>query len=336
VVELLCGGWAARRVSQEAACVVGDSTSESARGTVFMPRFEKWLTGVAVDAPVDRVADKALAMRLKAVGHFFEAAVHGSDEAEGIHQLRIWTRRTSAALRLFAVALPEEQRKWLKKKLRKIRRTAGVVRDCDVQLEYLEADSSQPPKAIVKQLKRQRRVARKDLKTLRKRLDRRLEKNSTDLVERVKWPKRHSSRAAPPFGRWYRQEIVPLGDELLKLSAEDLSDDRRLHAFRIAGKRLRYALELAGPALAPLQHRQLYEDLSALQDRLGEVCDHLAAVDRLREWLEQAKRPKQRVGLEELLEHEQRTLTTCHRRFLRWWSAARQQRLAMRWAAAFA
>jgi len=129
---------------------------------------------------------------------------------------------------------------------------------------------------------------------------------------------------------------VPPGDELLKLSARDLSEDRRLHEFRIAGKRLRYALELAGPALAARAHQQLYDELSTLQDRLGEVCDHLAAVDRIREWIAAADKQQRRQSLEDLLGHEQRTLATSQRRFLRWWSAARRSRLAKRWAAAFA
>src|SRR4029453_17422832 len=103
-----------------------------------MPRFNKWLTRVKPEAPVDRVAKQALAARLRAVEHYLSEAVAGKGEAEAIHQLRIWTRRSAAALRLFATAVPEELRKWMKKKLRQIRRTAGEVRDCDVHLERLQ------------------------------------------------------------------------------------------------------------------------------------------------------------------------------------------------------
>ena len=302
-----------------------------------MPRFNKWLTGVKIETPVDRVAKKALTARLRAVRHYLSEAVAGRDEAEAIHQLRIWTRRSGAALRLFATAVPEELRQWMKKKLRKIRRTAGEVRDCDVHLDRLQSAGEGPPKVVVNTIEKQRRAASGNLQALRRRLRKhhRFEKQAAELVDGIAWPKRHSSRQAPPFGYWYRQEIAPLGDRLLELARQDLSEVAQLHEFRIAGKRLRYALELAGPALAARPHEQLYEELSTLQDRLGEVCDHLAAVDRIREWLADAKKPRQSRSLQELLVAEEHTLATSRRRFHRWWTDARRSRLAQFWAAAF-
>ena len=67
-----------------------------------MARLEKWLTEVGPDAPVARAARAALAMRLKAVEHFVKQAVQvtgkADDDAEAVHQLRIWTRRAASAL----------------------------------------------------------------------------------------------------------------------------------------------------------------------------------------------------------------------------------------------
>src|SRR5438034_937550 len=107
-----------------------------------MPRFEKWLVGVSADSRTDEAAREAIRTRLDAVRHFLDEAVAGRDEAEGVHQLRIWTRRASAALRLFKPALPNGRRQWLKKHLRRVRRAAGDVRDCDVHLERLEQQES--------------------------------------------------------------------------------------------------------------------------------------------------------------------------------------------------
>ena len=81
-----------------------------------MPRFEKWLTTATAEAPADSVARAALAERLIAVRHFLDHALSGSDEAEGIHQLRVWTRRASAALKLFEPALPNLQRNYTRLK----------------------------------------------------------------------------------------------------------------------------------------------------------------------------------------------------------------------------
>ena len=108
-----------------------------------MARWEKWLTDVGPDAPVARAARMALAMRFKAVEHFLKKAgqVSGKadEDAEAVHQLRIWTRRAAAALRLFADVLPSKKAKWLKRKLKEIRHTAGVARDCDVLTNRLES-----------------------------------------------------------------------------------------------------------------------------------------------------------------------------------------------------
>jgi CHAD domain-containing protein len=226
----------------------------------------------------------------------------------------------------------------MQKTLRKLRRLAGDVRDCDVYLDRLETAGARPPKSILKGLRQERRAAGKQLKARRRQLQRkdRFDKQVEELLAGIAWPKRHSSREAPPFGFWCRHQIAPLGERLLALAALNLTPDRRLHEFRLAAKRLRYALELAGPAISPRPQQSLYEELSVLQDRLGEVCDHLAAASRLRGWLEESKRAVDERKLSELLTEEERSLTTCRRQFLRWWSPARCARLKQKWEAALA
>jgi CHAD domain-containing protein len=127
---------------------------------------------------------------------------------------------------------------------------------------------------------------------------------------------------------------VPLGERFFELAGADLSDDSHLHAFRIATKRLRYALELAGPSIPPRQQRRIYESLSTLQDRLGEVRDHANAVVRLRDWVAAARKSPERRKLEKWLEHEEKSLSACRRGLRRWWSKKRQDELAQLWNAA--
>src|SRR6476646_9779482 len=97
-----------------------------------MPRYEKWLTGASPETPTDRVARRALRMRLRAVAHYLDKSVGGDDEAEHVHQIRVWSRRASAALRLFSPAVPKGAKNRVKKTLRRLRRRAGAIRDCDV------------------------------------------------------------------------------------------------------------------------------------------------------------------------------------------------------------
>jgi len=297
-----------------------------------MPRFEKWLTSATPDAPADSVARIALAERLVAVRHFLDHALSGADEAEEVHQLRVWTRRASAALKLFQPALPPSRARRMKKWLRKLRRAAGDIRDCDIHLERLKHEEAAIPKRVVRELTRERRQARRKLKRLRRRLqsDSRLEKLIERLLEKIGWPKRHSSRDAPTFSAFCRQQLQPLADEFFKLADSNLRDTKTLHAVRIAGKRLRYALELAPAALPPLAHQQLSAALNEVQDRLGEVCDQLAAIDHLQECLERISKKKHRRCLEKLLQSEQRRNTRLLAKLLRGWPE-RHRELRRQW-----
>jgi CHAD domain-containing protein len=301
-----------------------------------MPRFNKWLIGMPAGATVDQVTLRALSVRLRAVAHFLDAAVSGQDEAEGVHQLRIWTRRAGAALRLFRSALPDARRRRMKKLLRKLRKRGGAIRDADVHLERLQAEANSGPKRVIKLLKDERRTARRKLRKLRGRLrkDDRFSVQVEQLLEHIAWPKRHSSRRAPPFAPWCRHELAPLAAHYFELAEGNLEHDDALHALRIAGKRLRYALELSVAALKPWPARRLDEELSAVQDRLGEICDSLAAAAHLRAWIADAKKSEQAQKLRAILAREQERQSIARKALLRWWTSARRARLQRLWKSA--
>jgi CHAD domain-containing protein len=303
-----------------------------------MPRFNKWLNDIEPDDPVHRVARQAIRLRLAAVVHYLKAAGKKSRREDSIHQLRIWTRRTAAALRLFEPLVPPSAGKKMKKRLRKIRAAAGAERDCDVLLERLQAGEARPPRAILRGLKKRRREARAKFAALRKKKLRhgKLARQSDKLTGALAVGKRHSTSALPPFPAWCRAQLAPLGEQFFEWAASPLSSDAKLHELRIAGKRLRYALELAPAALPARAHRQLYQSLSDLQERLGTVCDHLSAVAQLQEWLHGAKSRKDRQALQAQIDREQKLLERDRRQFLRWWSISRQRRLRQAWDAALA
>ena len=303
-----------------------------------MPRFAKWLIDAAPDAPVDQVARKALTTRLRAVAWYLDAVIGGEDESEAIHQLRIWTRRSDAALRLFAPALADRPARRLRKILRKLRRKAGAVRDCEIQRQQIQDSADRPPRHICSQLDKQHRHARQKLKSLRRRVHKadRLQRRSNDVLEAIAWPKRHSSREAPPFAPWCRQQLAALGQLFFESAAIQPADDRQLHELRKAGKRLRYALELSPAALPPRVHRRLYDELSRLQDRLGAVCDRLVSVEQFRDWESAAHKRKHREQLAMLLSQEDQRLAAARQQFHRWWSGARRARLKRQWEAATA
>jgi CHAD domain-containing protein len=312
------------------------------RAKTFMPRAEKWLSNVREDTPAPRAARQALKPRLLEVAKLLGDAAHvtgkSDKDAEAVHQLRIWSRRSAAALRLFGELLPRRTAKWLKRKLKEIRRAAGSARDCDVLAERIEAGELPGLKPKAFRLHQRRRRAEKEMAALYKSLvksgkfERKTDKLLEKLARRGKQRRGQSKSSAkwPAFGPWCQEQLAPLRDDFLRAAASNLSRDADLHALRLAGKRLRYALELSPAALPAGVHRRLYDELTDLQDRLGEVCDRIATVGRLKLWRRDAG-GKQREDFRAALHHEQAQLSSGKQRFLRWWSAKRRKSLAARW-----
>src|SRR5690349_4224107 len=90
----------------------------------------KWLEGVNPDDQAGEVAVLALRVRLGAVAHYLPlAAERSGEDAEYVHQLRVWTRRAAAALRLFQGWLPRRRSRWMTRQLRRIRRAADEARN---------------------------------------------------------------------------------------------------------------------------------------------------------------------------------------------------------------
>jgi CHAD domain-containing protein len=128
--------------------------------------------------------------------------------------------------------------------------------------------------------------------------------------------------------------LRPLCDEFFRLANADLSRDEAIHELRLAGKRLRYALELASATIPEVTRRRLYDELSDLQDRLGGLCDAMVAVQRMHEWLGDAQDAAVRKELRAAQSRQQAELASRKRRFLRWWTARRRERMRRAWGRA--
>ena len=75
-----------------------------------MGRNTKWIEGQS-DEPTEQVARRAIEARLERVCHYLELAVaEPKSETENVHQLRVFSRRTAAALEIFDVWLPPRAR----------------------------------------------------------------------------------------------------------------------------------------------------------------------------------------------------------------------------------
>lgn len=88
----------------------------------------------AVSLTLREYARETLRARLGRVAFEFRHARHSLDQ-ERIHDLRVAIRRFTAAMRIFADALPAGEAKRVRRDLKVIMEPAGVVRELDIALE---------------------------------------------------------------------------------------------------------------------------------------------------------------------------------------------------------
>lgn len=94
---------------------------------------------------IDAFAKQQIAARLGALVFQLHSAAR-SMEVEVIHDLRVAIRRFSQSLAVFASLLPPAPLKKARKRLKRLRRAAGAVRDRDIALALL-ADEGVPAEA---------------------------------------------------------------------------------------------------------------------------------------------------------------------------------------------
>lgn len=298
-----------------------------------MIRHSKWLPHDVADEPLTDVARMALAARLAAVWHHFSPAVlQGEHDAEHVHQLRVATRRATAALKLFDNLLPKRRVERFKDQLQRIRRAAGTARDLDVLAPRLasltDEDGGWAAASLTRRLQALRHAAQGPLLEIHRQLTKKsVEREIGKLLRRVRW---QNHRAEPTFQQASRRLLGKATKKFFTASETDGTDLAELHLLRIRGKRLRYVIEMLSGAFDPSLREELYPIVVDVQHRLGEINDHATACDHLRDWLEQTHDQREADLLRGLIDKEVAALQESHANFSQWWTAARRQDLVDR------
>ena len=289
-------------------------------------RKGKWIDGTAAEQAVSRAAVRTLEVRLAVVWHYLPlASRNASEDIEYVHQLRVASRRAVAAVEIFDELLPRRRARWLRKRLKEIRRTAGEARDDDVLMQRLEEWAERHPSVslVLKRVRRHRRDAQKPIRKIhRKLVKERFERGLSELLERIRWgdPRR---RREPNFAAVGREKLRTSLGQFQRAAKGDFDDLTALHAFRIAGKELRYAMEIFASAFPANFREAQYPVIEQLQELLGDVNDHATAIVRLEDWLGKAEDKELHRALTRLLAAEQRALERSRGKFLDWWTVAR-------------
>ena len=245
-----------------------------------------------------RVTSRLLQRRARALTKHLPGAVAGDDR--GVHQARVATRRLREAVPVLAAGLKRSRAGKAGRKIRRLTRALGTVRELDVTVSLLDglAATGDLPRTAIEQVRahvlqeRERRRALmlerlKDVNTAK--LDRRLASLAAAL-------QRSSDQ------EWKGVLLTRLLKRAARLNsaieaAGQMYAPEQLHQVRIAAKKLRYGLELAyeagvrsaGQPLRVIKRSQdllgTLHDLQILQSYIaevhGRVLDHQTMHDAL-------------------------------------------------------
>lgn len=278
--------------------------------------------------PVTHAACNTLDSRLRDVERYLELAANHADESdEHVHQLRVATRRARTALTMYQGVLPKKQARWFRRNLHRIRKAASDARDLDVFIRRYTKRQALKEKGLAKQITRRRRKAQRPLLALHKKMgsrhqfERRIQKLLSGTIRRA-------SDSDRSLKRWAKARVAKTANDFFEAApATPAPSPNELHRFRVRGKDLRYALELFSDVMPAKMRKSIYRDATQLQERLGQVCDHDNACQRLEAWSEETTSIRESVRLRKLAAKEHKALDASMAEFASWWTPARSGRM---------
>lgn len=220
-----------------------------------------------------RVTTRLLDRCARELKRHLPSAVSGDDQ--GVHQARVASRRLREAVPVLAAGLKGGKAGKARRKIRRLTRALGTVRELDVTLKILDelARADGVPRSAVEAV-RARVIAERDhgRDAMVKRLGRvNVEKLHRRLGSVAEALERSTEEA------WRETLAARLLKRARRLSdaideAGQMYAPERLHQVRIATKKLRYALEIAaGVGVAAAAPR--VRALKRVQDLLGRMHD---------------------------------------------------------------
>ena len=219
-----------------------------------------------------------------------------------VHQARVASRRLRQALPLLGVRADADALDRADRRVRRITRALGPVRELDVTL------------LLLAELARKRAAPKRALARVRAAVTEERQQRRREMLEEIKPSKLNKLRkrlvqvAAP------ESEKVPTRSALTEANTQAAARARelkgaieraggiyladRLHRVRVAGKKLRYALEIQRE-LTKARSMTSLNRLKAQQDLLGRMHDLEILIDRARA-VQGTLTPRDRRGMAEL------------------------------------
>ena len=274
----------------------------------------KRIKGIDCDDGASAGIKLVLETRFEEMYGFRQAALDWSDP-EGVHAMRVASRRLRSAMRDFMPYLRQRGLNSVVKQTKSIAATLGEVRDQDVAIIALETIEKQAPaeaSAALQQLVDERKELRNDAreKLSSVLVEKRVKDLRSEFMARIHDAAKLRKRDGAPQLTYSKMSAAVILDRLKEL--EKLSENlykpfeiEALHDMRIAAKRLRYALELFQQCWG--RSLQGYaKTVARIQTALGELHDCDVWIESMGKHINEARRQKhdeQLVGFIWLLSH---------------------------------
>ena len=212
----------------------------------------------------------------------------GAPEENNVHGLRVAGRRQIASLRLIEAGCRIGPRRSARRRIKRIIKRLGPLRDLQVHLEIL-ADATRPSDlaAFRKYLNVEQQKERKRLQQYL--TTERMAKLQLLMEKALRSASRRLQKVSVTSLRSRTKSVIQSEREKLQKARRRMSESNpgSLHAVRISAKTLRYSLEAAeavlGKGLRPEMRRLHHE-----QDTLGHRRDLYVARKRYERWARQA------------------------------------------------
>ncbi len=204
-----------------------------------------------------------------------------SNDIEYVHRMRVASRRLRNALRLFIDYIPENYAREWRLEIKEITQSLGNARDLDIQIQLVERkyqetinEKNKPGYGCLLQRLKQLRSKAQD--KVIEAVHHIKEKMILEEIQRVLNNIQAGQKRlfTPALYAIAQKSICDTLDTFLNYhdSIQTPNNSKKLHEMRIAGKHLRYTMEI----FMPLYEQRLIpfiEIMKGIQDQLGEIHD---------------------------------------------------------------
>jgi CHAD domain-containing protein len=241
--------------------------------------------GVGARTPLGEAAPALLLTKADPLFKLESAAAGGAD-MDAVHDMRVASRRLREVMRLLAPVYPSKEFRAWYKRVRRITRALGPVRDADVFIDdftkMLRDLGPGGSRAVAFMVGYRMGLRERELEALNDELAKLDLATSRKAFARLGRSASDSPEAASPLAAFAHAAVAERAATVFGAQPAAMDEAHMLqqHALRIDYKRLRYAVEAFAPCYGD-DFDDLHDTLTSFQDVLGDLHDLHLFIDLL-------------------------------------------------------